>query len=563
MTRLFLVLQALRRSLSGMGLLLGTLFFAAALTPSLAPRSVVMQGVLCGVAFSCGYGAGYLLRRLWCYLELPEPGTVLRRRALLLIGLLCAAAAVAALTLSVGWQNSIHAVMRMPPLDSAYPLRVSALALLSFLVFLLLARGAFWVGDRIVAGVRRYLPRKVGTVLGIGVTAALLWTLINGVLVQAVFTLADRSFQEYDALIEPERPQPLQPGKTGGPGSLLVWKDLGRAGREFIASAPSADDISALTGRDALEPVRVYAGLNVGQSVQDRARRALAELIRQGGFQRDVLVIITPTGTGWVDPAAMDGLEYLHDGNVASVAMQYSYLNSPLSLLFQADMGATSARALFTEVYGYWKQLPRQERPRLYLHGLSLGAMNSEKSLLLFEMLEDPIHGALWSGPPFMSADWRQITQDRNDGSPAWLPVFRDGAYVRFLNQDGAAPAAYADWGPLRIVYLQYASDAVVFFDQHALYRQPQWLDAPRGPDVSPQFRWYPIVTFLQLALDMSLSMGAPLGYGHVYAPEDYIDAWRDVAPGRVWSDEDVAALKQHLRGQMLNADGQDDLRGG
>lgn len=120
MTRLFLMLHALRRSLSGMGLLLGTLFFAAALTPSLAPRSVVMQGVLCGVAFSCGYGAGYLLRRLWCYLELPEPGAVLRRRALLLIGLLCAAAAVAALILSVGWQNSIHAVMRMPPLDSAY-----------------------------------------------------------------------------------------------------------------------------------------------------------------------------------------------------------------------------------------------------------------------------------------------------------------------------------------------------------------------------------------------------------------------------------------------------------
>src|SRR5690606_18676034 len=170
----------------------------------------------------------------------------------------------------------------------------------SFFILLLLTRCALWLGGRIVAGARRYLPRKVGTVLGVGVTAALLWTLVNGVLVQAVFTLADRSFQEYDALIEPERPQPTQAGKTGGPGSLLAWKDLGRAGREFVASAPGAVDIRSVTGRDALHPVRVYAGLNVGQSVQDRARQALAELIRQGGFQRDVLVIITPTGTGWV-----------------------------------------------------------------------------------------------------------------------------------------------------------------------------------------------------------------------------------------------------------------------
>jgi uncharacterized membrane protein len=29
--------------------------------------------------------------------------------------------------------------------------------------------------------------------------------------------------------------------------------------------------------------------------------------------------------------------------------------------------------------------------------------MNSERSTELFEILEDPIHGALWSGPPFES----------------------------------------------------------------------------------------------------------------------------------------------------------------
>jgi uncharacterized membrane protein len=35
----------------------------------------------------------------------------------------------------------------------------------------------------------------------------------------------------------------------------------------------------------------------------------------------------------------------------------------------------------------------------------------------------------------------------------------------------------------------------------------------PRGPDVSPRLRWYPVVTFLQLTLDMLMATTAPIGY--------------------------------------------------
>src|SRR5262249_11553884 len=101
---------------------------------------------------------------------------------------------------------------------------------------------------------------------------------------------------------------------------------------------------------------------------------ALEELKRVGGFERSVLIVVTPTGTGWVDPAAIDSVEYLHNGAVASVALQYSYLASWLSLLVEPGYGAGAARALFNEIYGYWITLPNDSRPRLYLHGLSLGA---------------------------------------------------------------------------------------------------------------------------------------------------------------------------------------------
>jgi uncharacterized membrane protein len=71
---------------------------------------------------------------------------------------------------------------------------------------------------------------------------------------------------------------------------------------------------------------------------------ALEELKRIGGFERPVLIVVTPTGTGWVDPAAMDSVEYLHDGAVASVALQYSYLASWLYLLVAPGYVADAAR---------------------------------------------------------------------------------------------------------------------------------------------------------------------------------------------------------------------------
>ena len=121
------------------------------------------------------------------------------------------------------------------------------------------------------------------------------------------------------------------------------------------------------------------------------------------------------------------------------------------------------------------------------------------------------------------------------------------------MNQDGPAPPVSGwgeSWGPTRTVYLQYASDPVTFFDVRDLYRQPDWMTPPRGPDVSPQLRWYPVITFLQLALDMAMATTAPIGHGHVYAPAHYIDAWVEVTDVQGWSADDIARLKRHLSGQ-------------
>lgn len=548
------VLTTTWNSLSAVGLVLGTMFFVASLTPSLVPRTFVTQGVLSGVCFAAGYGLGVLGRWLWTYLELPRIPDGALRIARLAAAILCLAAALAVLSRVAEWQNSIRRLMQLEPVPTAHPFEVCLIAIATAGLLFALA-WLFRLAFRLAAGVsRRVLPRRLANVVGVAFAVILFWSIANGVIFRFGLQVLDASFAATDALIEPQTPKPVDPLKSGSAASLVRWAEMGRAGRQFVSMGPGAATIGAFTGRPAMEPIRVYVGLGAADTVEERAALALAELKRVGGFDRGVLIVIAPTGTGWIDPAAIDTVEYLHDGNVASVALQYSYLSSPLSLIVEPEYGEDAARALFEAIYGYWTTLPRDRRPKIFLHGLSLGSLNSEKSLQLFEIIGDPINGALWSGPPFENRIWRSVVDQRNSQSPAWLPEFHDGSYVRFMNQDGATASPDKPWGPVRVVYLQYASDAITFFDYRGLYREPAWMKKPRGPDVSPDLQWYPVVTMLQLGLDMALATTTPPGFGHVFAPQHYVDPWIAVTDVRHWSDDEIARLKRHLAAEQKRA---------
>ena len=98
----------MRSHLSIVGLLLGALFFAFSLTPSLLPRPFLIQGALSGLAFAAGYGLGVATMSLWNYLQLP----LARGRAALAIK---AVAAVISIVVAVSflwhashWQSSIR-----------------------------------------------------------------------------------------------------------------------------------------------------------------------------------------------------------------------------------------------------------------------------------------------------------------------------------------------------------------------------------------------------------------------------------------------------------------------
>jgi uncharacterized membrane protein len=484
---------------------------------------------------------------LWLYLELPQPSAKLERISKRLSTFGVALIAGLSLWRATIWQNSIRVLMEMEPLESAYPWRV---ALIAILFAALLIAGARILGKSCgyVAGkLNRVLPRRVSYVLSAIVVGSIVLMVVNGILARSALNAADAVFLRLDKFIDEGIDQPTEATASGSAESLIPWDSIGRRGKDFIVTGPGKGELSRFSGKEAVRPLRVYVGLRSKETAQERAKLALAELKRVGAFDRSLLVVATPTGTGWLDPGAVDTLEYLHRGDTAIVGIQYSYLPSWITILVDPNRSRDAAQILFDEVYGYWKTLPKESRPKLYLHGLSLGSLGSEVSADLFTLFEEPIHGALWSGPPFPSTVWSKLTHDRNPDSPAWLPKFRDGAMLRFTGQENAVDKHGKHWGPMRFVYVQYASDPMIFFAPELLFHKPDWLVGERGPDVSPYLKWYPIVAFLQIAFDLPMATSVPIGYGHNYAPANYIDAWIAVTQPGQWGASDTERLKQRF----------------
>jgi len=523
------------------GLLLAAAFFAAALTPSLIPRTPLMQGLLGGVVGAIGYEIGALLVWLWRFVELPAPGGRWLARARLACALGALGTAGFALARAADWQNATRRVFDLPPVDTSHPTRLAAVALAVFVALWGLCRLFAMLRRRIERQSDRLVPRRLGRALAFGLALWLFWALIDGVLVRRAFEAADASFEAADVFVAPDMPRPADPMATGGPGSLVAWDEMGRWGRSFVATAPTREEIAAFAGPEAMAPVRVYVGRRAADSPRERAELALAELIRAGGFERSTLVVVVPVGTGWMDPGAHDTLDFMLGGDVATVAVQYSYLTSVLALWAHPAYGVEQARELFDVVYAYWSALPRETRPKLYVHGLSQGAFNSQATLPLLDMLADPIDGAMWAGSPFFSAYWRHVRERRVKGSPAWKPRFGNGSLARSVNQWGVDEAE-APWGPVRLVFLNYGSDPLVVFNPASAWYPPDWMAAPRAPDVAPELRWFPVVTTFQLALDMANSLAVPR-FGHWYVAPDYIAAWAATLDPPGWSPERQAEL--------------------
>jgi uncharacterized membrane protein len=523
----------------------GALVFAClSFTPSLLPRDGLLQGVVCGVTAAIGYGLGVLTASIWRAFadrgpRPPRPGAW---RLFVISGVVLFGVAFA---LGQYWQREIRTLMGIS--DYSLPLAIAAplFAALLFCLLILFGRGLRGLYRWTVRQLDRLIGRRAATALGWIVVVVLTFLVVTGVVLDGLVSAADKAFSVRDTMTEEGVNQPTSALRSGGPGSVVPWESLGRQGRKFTGKGPTAADIESIVQLPAMEPIRAYAGLGTAEDTEERATKAVDDLERAGGFQRANLVVITTTGSGWVDPAMIDSFEHLSGGDSAAVAIQYSYLPSWISYLVDQSKAREAGRTLFDVVYDRWSRLPTDERPKLYVAGESLGSFGGETAFSGEFDLRNRTAGTLFAGPPNFNTLFREFSDDREVGSPEIQPVYKGGRTVRFAADPASAiPPAGQAWDGTRVLYLMHSSDPIVWWSPRLILSEPDWIGDAPGKDVLEGMVWMPFVTFWQVTADLPFSTGVPGGHGHKYTTEQ-VDGWYAVMQPAGVTTATLDALKQ------------------
>ncbi|MCU1646453.1 MAG: hypothetical protein JWN03_6728 [Nocardia sp.] len=535
------------------GLVVATVFFALSVTPSLLPRDWLFQGLISGVNAALGYGAGCVLQwlfRKWIRprLTIGSPPEWVRYVLKVAVVLTCALVAAYMLVLSADWQREITGLMDMEGTTRAAYLRTGGLSFavgaLVVAVFRTLRELVRFIARQLSRWVR--VPPKLAPATGVLLLTILLITLFNGVASRAFFAVANSAFSVRNNQTTQFTVQPTLPERSGSPQSLAKWETLGFEGRWFVSHGPDPMLISAATGKPARQPIRVYVGLQSAPPATTEEDLAVAELQRTGAFDRKVLVITTTTGTGWVNSMSAAALEYMYGGDTAILASQYSYLPSVLSFLADRQKVAIAGKKMFDAVYKAWSARPANARPKLLVYGESLGSQGSESAFDGLADLRSKVDGALWVGPPNSNRLWQQFVSRRDPGTRQVDPVYADGLVVRFAATAPDLDKPSPDWRRPRIAYLMHPSDPIVWWSPDLLFSQPDWLSETRGSDVSSQMRWWPVVTFWQVAADLTNAQGVSDGHGHNYGSL-VLDGWAAIAAPPDWTPE----LREKIRTQI------------
>ena len=329
---------------------------------------------------------------------------------------------------------------------------------------------------------------------------------------------------------------PEIPEVTGSLSSGLPWNKQTREGARWLSmSLPPESINSVMQIKNAKQPIRVYASLEVAGSDEERAQVLLREIDRTKALERKAFAIFSPTGSGYVNYVATETFEYLMQGDCASAAIQYSVLPSALSLTRVGD-GTAQTRMVLQGVVERLLAMPAAKRPKFFLFGESLGSQVSEemfRDLGTMGLLGTELDAALWIGTP-AATKWRDQLWGKSQLADA-PTVDQSGIYLPRTLRDwiDLAPEQY---DRIKFLLLQNGDDPIPKFGPQLLWRRPDWLGpaemrqvgAPKGT------HWVPITTYLMTFLDMMNALiptpGTFAQGGHDYRavlPKALRDTWR------------------------------------
>jgi uncharacterized membrane protein len=347
---------------------------------------------------------------------------------------------------------------------------------------------------------------------------------------------------------------PASPLVSGSADSLLPFADLGQQGRRYVTDVVTPELINQVMGEEALaHPIRTYVGFNSEPIYQTgRAELALAELDRTGAFDRSHLLLVSPTGTGWVDHTLIETAEFLTRGDIATCCIQYGRYPSFLSVQ-KVALGRGQFRLLLWGVQQRLADRPPERRPRVLVFGESLGAWTSS-DVVMFQGVQGfdhyAIDRALWVGLPWL-AKWSRSGMAR--GSSTLVPEGTVGVFDRYEQLQELDDERRAR---LRAVILSHDNDPIAVLGPELLIQPPWWLaDGRRGRGVPETMRWRPLVTFVQTAMDAANAMVSVPGkfgsFGHDYRA-DMVRFVHDAYRLPAATEEQLDRIDQTLRSLEL-----------
>jgi len=312
---------------------------------------------------------------------------------------------------------------------------------------------------------------------------------------------------------------PKNPNVSGSVNSVSSFENLGLQGRRYVTDVLTKEQITRATGKKAKAgPIRAYIGFNSDQKYHSgRAEMAMAELRRTKAFDRKYLLLVSPTGTGWIDQTMIESAELLSGGDIATCVVQYAKYPSFLALQ-KVVTGRRQFRQLLWSVKLQLDQLPKAKRPKLIVFGESLGAWSSSDTVMHSGIDGFDHYGidrALWVGMPGL-AKWGKIEHGETnleipDGT---VQVFDSTAEYNQLTKNRKSK--------LRAIILNHDNDPIAQLRPKVLVKKPKWLrDGQRGRGVPKKMEWSPLFTFFQLAIDAGNAMrvipGEFRSHGHDY----------------------------------------------
>ena len=347
---------------------------------------------------------------------------------------------------------------------------------------------------------------------------------------------------------------PATPLVSGGADSPIPFADLGQQGRRYVTDVVTPALINEVMGEEAVaHPIRTYVGFNSEPIYQTgRAELALAELDRTGAFDRSHLLLVSPTGTGWVDHTLIETAEFLTRGDLATCCIQYGRYPSFLSVQ-KVALGQGQFRLLLWGVKQRLAERPPERRPRVLVFGESLGAWTSS-DVVMFQGVEGFDHygidRALWVGLPWL-AKWSRSGMTR--GASTLVPEGTVGVFDRYEQLQELDDEQRAR---LRAVILSHDNDPIAVLGPELLIQPPWWLaDGRRGRGVPEAMRWRPLVTFIQTAMDAANAMVSVPGkfgsFGHDYRA-DMVRFVHDAYRLPPATEEQLARIDQTLRSLEL-----------